>query len=70
MSERPSLSIDDLPPAMRKALRQQGVKKPRRVTMSKDQVRTAAFRVLAVVAELSPAERRRVLSHAVKLNEV
>jgi hypothetical protein len=41
-----------------------------RAAMSKDQVRSHALRVLAVVASLSQRERRRVLQHALKVNEV
>ena len=64
---RPSISVDDLTPEARRAL---GVKRQRRQTMTKDEVRTAAIRVMAVMADLSPAERRRVLAQASKLNEV
>lgn len=39
-------------------------------SLSKNAVRTAAIRVLNVVADLSPQERRRVLKHAAALNDV
>lgn len=65
--ERPSIALADLPPAVRKKL---NIRTPRRQSMTKDEIRTAAIRVLAVVADLSPAERRRVLAHAAKINDV
>ena len=61
-----TIDLNDLTPELRKRL---GVKKPRRAPrLSRDKVRTLAFRVLAVVAELTPAERTRVLAFAAKLN--
>jgi len=44
--------------------------RPRRATMSKDDVRGHAIRVLAVIAELSQRDRRRVLEHAARVNAV
>jgi len=66
------LTLDDLPPdARRKLLEQHGRKRaPRRTSFSKDRVRTYAIRVLAVVADLSPSERSRVLAMAGQMNEV
>lgn len=67
-----SLSLADLPPdARRKLLHQHGRKRaPRRSSFSKDRVRTYAIRVLAVVADLSPSGRSRVLAMAGRMNEV
>jgi hypothetical protein len=42
----------------------------RRRSLSADEVRSHSLRVLAVVADLTKAERARVLRHAVKVNEV
>jgi len=70
MSDRASISIDDLPPEVRKLLAAKGVRKPRTQSMSINEVRTAAIRILAVVADLTPNERKRVIAHAAKLNEV
>lgn len=71
MGTRPKINLADLPPDVRKKLReQQGIKKPRKPGISKDAVRTAAFRMLAVVADMTAGERRRVLTHAGKLNSV
>lgn len=67
MSDAPSISVDDLPADVRKKL---GLTLPRRRGLSKNDVRTHAIRVLAAVASLTPNERRRVLQHALKLNDV
>ena len=45
-------------------------KKPRQTRFTKDQVRGNAMRVLNVIANLNQSERKRVLSHALKLNEI
>lgn len=67
-----SLSLNELPlAARRKALEQAGRKRgPRRSQFPKDRARTYAIRVLAVVAELTPAARGRVLRIAQQMNEV
>jgi len=44
--------------------------KPREYKFTKDQVRSNAHNVMAVVSKLSQNERRRVLEHCIKLNEV
>jgi ribosomal 50S subunit-associated protein YjgA (DUF615 family) len=46
------------------------VTKPREYKFTKDQVRSNAHNVMAVVSKLSQNERRRVLEHCIKLNEV
>lgn len=62
------INLADIPADVRKKL---NLPAPRRArSMSKDDVRTYAIRVLNVVAELTPAERKRVLSHALKVNDV
>jgi hypothetical protein len=69
MSGKGVINLADIPPGVRK--RMNLPKLPRQRTgMAKDAVRTAAIRVMAVVADLTPAERKRVLAHALKLNEV
>jgi hypothetical protein len=68
MSERPAINAADLSPELRKKL---GL--PRRAgrrSMTMDDVRTAAIRVLNVIADLTPSERGRVLRHAQKVNDV
>ena len=44
--------------------------KPRQGRFSMEQVRSNAVRVLNVIAPLTQAERKRVLAHALRLNEV
>lgn len=61
------MNIDDLPPALRKQL---GIQKPRRHAFTKDRVRTWSLKTLAVLAELTPDQRRRVLEHALQLNRL
>ena len=46
------------------------VVKPREYKFTKDQVRSNAHNVMAVISKLSQNERRRVLEHCIKLNEV
>ena len=46
------------------------VRKPREQKFSKEQVRSNAIKVLAVIAGLNQSERERVLQHAIKLNSV
>lgn len=63
-----TIDIKDLTPAQRAQLK---IRAPRRArSMTMDEVRSAAIRVLGVVADLTLTERRRVLKHAAKLNEV
>lgn len=67
-----NLSLDELPAEARaKALAAMGRKRaPRQQTFTKDKARTHAIRVLAVVADLSPADRGRVLKLALAMNAV
>tara|TARA_R100001086_G_scaffold212721_1_gene128723 strand:+ start:262 stop:504 length:243 start_codon:yes stop_codon:yes gene_type:complete len=44
--------------------------KPREYKFTKDQVRSNAMNVMAVISKLSQNERRRVLEHCMKINEV
>jgi hypothetical protein len=63
-----TINAGELPPEVRKQL---GIKKPReRRAMTLNDVRTYAIRVLAVVADLTPSERKRVLRQAGKMNDV
>jgi hypothetical protein len=67
VTTKAKLTLDDLSPAVRRKL---GVKRPRVSTFSKDAVRTNALKVLAEIANLTQDQRRRVLAHAVKVNDV
>ncbi|HEY7234547.1 MAG TPA: hypothetical protein VH539_10385 [Gemmatimonadaceae bacterium] len=72
----PKLDFDELDDDVRaKVAARLGITAPRNgprrsANMSKDQVRSHALRVLAVVASLSQRERKRVLQHALKVNDV
>jgi len=67
MAATKHLTLDDLPAAARKRL---GVKKPRQQQFSKDAVRQHALRVLAEISNLTQDQRRRVLEHAARVNNV
>jgi hypothetical protein len=62
-----SVNAKDLPPEL---LKQLGLRKPRQTGFSKDKVRTWSLRTLAVLADLSQDQRRRVLEHALKVNRL
>lgn len=73
MSDRPTLNVEDLPPDVRKRLREQGVKvtRPRsRRGLNMHGVRSFAIRVLEVMADQTQSDRARVLRHALKVNDV
>jgi hypothetical protein len=62
-----TLRAEDLPKATRKRL---GLRKPRSQNLKREAVRREALAVLAVIRHLTASERRRVLEHALKVNEV
>lgn len=63
-----TVSLSELPPDVRAKL---GVRKPRaRRSMDMNAVRSYSIRVLAVLADLTPTERARILRHALKVNAV
>lgn len=62
-----TIHLDDLDPEQRKQL---GVRKPRETAFSKDELRGWALKCLALMANLTRAERERVLKHALKVNRV
>jgi hypothetical protein len=70
MGKRASISLAELPPEVRAQLKNQIPRKPRVSQFSMNEVRTAAIRVLAVVADLTPSQRARVLKHAARVNDL
>jgi hypothetical protein len=62
-----SINLNDLDPEQRKQL---GIKKPRETAFTKDELRGWSLKILALMANLSRAERERVLRHAIKVNKV
>jgi len=58
---------DELPPETRKRL---GLRKSRQQTFTREQLRREAIGVLAQIRHLTADQRRRVLEHAVKVNDV
>lgn len=69
------MNINDLNPETIEKLglkkeHRQANRKPREQKFSKEQVRSNAIKVLAVIAGLNQSERERVLQHAIKLNSV
>lgn len=68
--DAPAVAFDELPAELKDVLRKRGVRAPRKVTFSKNDVRTYALRCLAALADLAPSERARVLQHAAKVNRV
>lgn len=70
-----ALNINDLTPEVLAKIgmvdeHKKANRKPRQQQFSKEQVRSNAIKVLAVISNLSQSERDRVLAHAVKLNTV
>jgi hypothetical protein len=62
-----AVKIEDLSAKDRKRLK---LRKPREVTFTKDDVRGNALKALGAITHLSQKERRRVLLHALKLNDL
>jgi len=60
-----TMNVNDLPPAM---LKQLGIRKQKGQGFTKESVRSWSLKTLALLAELSQDQRRRVLEHALKVN--
>jgi hypothetical protein len=67
VAPRGAVHVDDLPPEARKRL---GIRRGRRQTFKREQLRSEALGVLASLKHLTADQRRRVLEHAIKVNEV
>tara|TARA_R100001463_G_scaffold81434_2_gene135961 strand:- start:271 stop:477 length:207 start_codon:yes stop_codon:yes gene_type:complete len=66
-----SMNINDLnPETIAKLGLQKEAAKPREYKFTKDMVRSNSLNVMAVISKLSQMERRRVLEHCLKINEV
>ena len=68
----PGLRIEDAPPEILQALKAQGVKvpAPRTQKFSAEQERQHALKILAAIADLTKAQRERVLRRAMKFNAI
>jgi hypothetical protein len=64
---RATINLDEIDAEQRKQL---GIKKPRETQFSKEELRGWALKVLALMANLSRAERERVLKHALRVNKI
>lgn len=71
-TKRGVLPLSELTPELKKKVLQRAGRKraPRRNVFPKDRARTWAIRVLAVIADLTPSERGRVLMLAQRMNNV
>ncbi len=67
MTRRGGVHVDELPAAARKRL---GLRRSRQQTFKREQLRSEALAVLAALKHLTADQRRRVLEHAIKVNEV
>jgi hypothetical protein len=63
------IDFDEIPPDQLKAL---GLRRPKSkgATMPRDRIRGYALKILGSLSELTPAERRRILDFAQKLNRL
>ncbi len=62
-----TINLGDIPPEQRK---ERVLKKPRESTFGKEEVRSWALKILALMANLTGAQRQRVLKHAERVNKV
>ena len=62
-----TINLNELDAEQRREL---GLRKPRESQFSKDELRGWALKILAVMANLTRAERERVLKHALRVNKV
>jgi hypothetical protein len=62
-----AVHVDELPAAARKRL---GLRRSRQQTFKREELRREAIGVLDQIRHLTADQRRRVLEHAIKVNEV
>ena len=62
-----TLNVKDVPPEL---LKQLGIRKLRTQDFTKESVRSWSLKMLALLAELTQDQRRRVLEHALKVNRL
>lgn len=62
-----TLNAKDLPPEL---LKQLGIRNPKQQSFTKEGVRSWSLKTLALLAELTQDQRRRVLEHALKVNRL
>lgn len=67
MPRRGAVHVDELPPEARKRL---GLRTTRHQTFKREELRREAIGVLERIRHLTADQRRRVLEHAIKVNEV
>jgi hypothetical protein len=62
-----SINVADLDPEDRKKF---GIRTPRDVQFSKEELRGWSLKILALMSSLTRAQRERVLRHAMRVNKV
>jgi hypothetical protein len=67
MTRRPGVHVDELPAEARKRL---GLRKSRQQSFKREELRRESLGVLAGIRHLTADQRRRVLEHALKVNDV
>jgi hypothetical protein len=67
VTRRGTVHADELPADARKRL---GLRRSRQQTFRREELRREALGVLAAIRHLTADQRRRVLEHAIKVNEL
>jgi hypothetical protein len=64
------IPISELPVELQNQIKKENGVSTRNYTMSKDDVRSHSIAVLGVIKMLTKQQRKRVLNHALKVNDV
>ena len=64
------ISINDLPESLQKQIKKENGFSTKTYPFSKDNVRTYSLAIMNVIKGLTPSQRKRVLIHSMKVNEV